>query len=59
MFNIAVEKENADIVKLFLMNDKLDINEPDIFKYFIHQIKPFVQIKFRIKYFNDIHNPVL
>ena len=31
---IAVEKENIEIIKLFLISSKLDINIPYIFTYF-------------------------
>ena len=33
--HIAVEKENIEIIKLLLSNEKLDINIPYIFKLFI------------------------
>ena len=45
---LAVEKENLEIIKLLLSNDKIDIN---ILNIFIN-----IFIKFTIKYFNDIKN---
>ena len=46
---LAVEKENIEIVKLLLTNDKLDIN---IVNILINNNL----IKFKIKYFNGIQN---
>ena len=42
----AIEKENIEIVKLLLTNEKLDINILNIFKY--------IFLKFYYKYFNSI-----
>ena len=43
---LAVEKENVDIIKLLLSNDKIDINILNILLLFY--------IKFKIISFNDI-----
>ena len=48
---LAVEKENIEIVKLLLNNDKLDIN----FRYIFIQ---FILIKFEIISFNGIQNHI-
>ena len=55
----AVEKENVEIIKLLLTNEKLDINLPYIIPYlnisnYILKKQTFIILKF--KYFNDIHN---
>ena len=47
---LAVEKENIEIVKLILMNDKLDINFLNIFIIFF--------IKLKIISFNTIQNHI-
>ena len=50
-FNLAVEKENIEIVKLFMTNDKLDINIINILNIFF--------IKFKIISFNYIQNHII
>ena len=45
---LAVEKENIEIIKLLLNNDKLDINIINILNIFF--------IKFKIISFNGIQN---
>ena len=47
---LAVEKENIEIVKLLLTNDKLDINIINILNIFF--------IKFKIISFNEIQNHI-
>ena len=47
---LAVEKENIEIIKLLLNNDELDINLLNILNIFY--------IKFKILYFNIIHNHI-
>ena len=47
---LAVEKENIEIVKLLLMNDKLDMNIINILNIFF--------IKFEIISFNSIQNHI-
>ena len=49
--NLAVEKENIEIVKLLLTDDKLDINVGYIFHIFF--------IKFKIISFNWIQNHII
>lgn len=63
-FYVAVEKENIDIIKLLLSNDKIDVNIPCISLYFflnriINQIlkldsKSCISITFKRIYFNHI-----
>ena len=52
---MAVEKENIEIVKLLLTNNKLDINISNIFNIFIIEIQNHISsITFKIIYFNEI-----
>ena len=64
---MAVEKENIEIVKLLLMNDKLDINIINILNIFFYKIqnhifqlhsKSYLSIEFKIILFNYIQNHV-
>ena len=43
---LAVEKENVEIIKLLLSNNKIDVNIPYILNLFY--------IKFKIRIFNNI-----
>ena len=60
---MAVEKENIEIVKLLLTNDKLDINILNIFNIFINKILYYIiqlhsklklSITFKILYLESI-----
>lgn len=56
----AVEKENIEIVRLLLSNEKININLQNIFEkkyFFIHQIskKIIFPIQFFFKSFNKIY----
>ena len=52
---LAVEKENIEIIKLLLSNNKLNINILNISSHFFYTIKSQIfQIKFKITYFNAI-----
>ena len=48
---LAIEKENIEIVKLLLTNNKLDINQRNILNIFFF-------IKFKILFFNVIQNHI-
>ena len=41
-FYLAVEKENIEIVKLLLTNEKLDINILNIFNIFFHKVQNYI-----------------
>ena len=62
---LAVKKENIEIIKLLLTNDKLDINLGYILNIFIYKIqnhiiqlhsKMYLSIIFKIISFNQIQN---
>ena len=51
----AIEKNNIEIVKLLLTNDKLDINLGYILIQIFNKIQNFMfSMKFKIIYFNKI-----
>ena len=65
---MAVEKENIEIIKLLLTNDKLDINILNILNIFIYNIqnhiiqlhsKSYHSMKFEIMLFNKIQNHII
>ena len=55
---LAVEKENIEIVKLLLMNEKLDINLGYILFNFLYNLKSRQSIKFKIISLNSIQNHI-
>ena len=56
---LAVEKENIEIVKLLLTNDKLDINLLNILLLIIlYNSKLFLLITFKILSFNEIQKHI-
>ena len=53
---MAVEKENIEIVKLLLTNNKFDINLGYIFHNFLLNSKSYLSIPFKNISFNIIQN---
>ena len=53
---MAIEKENIEIVKLLLANDKLDINILNILNIFLLHSKLYHSITFKIILFNYIES---
>ena len=65
---MAVEKENIEIIKILLNNDKLDINILNIFNIFLNiidnhiiqcNLKPNHSITLKIISFNYIQNHII
>ena len=57
---LAIERENIEILKFLLMNDKIDINKPYIIIYVIlYNFKFTNSIIFKILSFNTIQNYIL
>ena len=54
----AVEKENIEIIKLLLNNDKIDVNIPYILILNFIKFKIIFLMEFIIKFFNEIQNHV-
>lgn len=61
----AIEKENIDIVKLLLLNEKIDVNIPNIWNSYLSwnlklsisiQLKKYILMSLKINYFNAIQN---
>ena len=55
---MAIIKENVEIIKLLLSNDKIDVNILNILNLFYIKFKIISLIGFEIINFNEIHNHI-